>query len=63
MHVIGHEDISVHMAGSIGSVLPEKGQVDQVIGLADKTGAAIIPALDDVQRYCREYQAWTTCHG
>jgi hypothetical protein len=53
----------MHLACGLGGVLPGKGEIDEVIGLASEAGSAIIPALDDVERYRGQYQAWSACHG
>ena len=58
--VIGHEDVSVDMAGGLGSILAQQCQVDQVVSRIAKTGAAIIPSLDDMQRHGGQDQAWRT---
>jgi hypothetical protein len=38
----------MYLACGLGSVLPDKSQIRQVVGLAGEAGHAIIPALDDV---------------
>jgi hypothetical protein len=46
--MIGHQDVGMHLARGLGSVLAGEGEVDQVIGLANEAGVSIIAALDDV---------------
>jgi hypothetical protein len=62
MHMIGHQDIGMHLACGFVCVLTGQGQIDEIIGLACEAGASIVAALDDVQWYRGQYQSWTSRH-
>jgi hypothetical protein len=58
MNVIGHEHVGMDVAGGLGRVLVQQRQIDQVVSSARKTGAAIVPTLDDVKRHRGQDQAF-----
>jgi hypothetical protein len=63
MHMIGHQDIRMHLACRFGSVLASQRKVDQVICIAGKAWVSIVTPLDDVKWYRGKYQSWTSRHG
>jgi hypothetical protein len=54
MHVIGHKDIGVDGAAILRRRLRQPAPVAGIVVVAEKDGAAIVAALDDVQRLIGE---------
>jgi hypothetical protein len=50
MHVIGHQDIGVDRARIARRQLLQMVEIAAVVVIGKKAGAAVIPALDNVQR-------------
>lgn len=48
MHMVGHEHIGVQVTFVSGQLLPEDPEVQDTIGIAVKTGLAVVSALDKV---------------
>jgi hypothetical protein len=48
MHMIGHQDIGMHLACGLDGILAGEREIDHVVGIACEAGASIVTALDDV---------------
>jgi len=62
MHVIGHEAVGMHRTAEAVGKLLQVVQIERVILFMEKTGAAIVAALDDVHGDLRDHEALVTRH-
>jgi len=63
VHVVGHQHIGVDRARIARRQLAQVVQVAPVVVIGEEADAAVIPALDDVQRGAGDPQASTSGHG
>lgn len=62
MHVVGHEAIGVHRAFERGSQLAHMRKVARLVIAGNEAGAAVVAALDDVDRHLGHGDAGMTRH-
>src|SRR5688572_26577414 len=62
MHVIGHQHIRVHRAAKLAGKLFQVMEIECVVLVRVKTGAAVIASLDEVQRKASYSQACAAGH-
>ena len=61
--MIGHQHIGVHSTCEARGEFVQVPQIDEVVRVGEKAGAAIVAALDDMQRHIGNPQAGTAGHG
>jgi hypothetical protein len=62
VHMVGHQDVGVQRATAVEGALAQHVEVGQVVVPGSEAGSAVIPSLDDMQRYRRQDDAGRTWH-